>query len=183
MKTTKLLLSCLLMTGLTGVSVAKDLKDVDHKSEMITTKGHYQKPGAPINMTHNIKRVAVAEVADINATLTTTLNSGEMEVTVTLDEGLESESSMAEISKFALSDTQKEFTLNFKVFAQKDGLYYIRLLTKVDDGTGTRMRAMAIPVYVGSGKLKKKSNQVIMKAMGGENISISKAEETIEVIE
>jgi hypothetical protein len=56
-------------------------------------------------------------------------------------------------------------------------------LIKIEDGKSTKMRAMAVPVYVGDGKLKKKSNRVIMKAMSGENISVSKAEETIKVIE
>jgi hypothetical protein len=41
---------------------------------------------------------------------------------------------------------------------------------------------LAVPVYVGDGQLKKKNKQKIMKAMSGENISISKAQETIEII-
>jgi len=182
MKTTsKLLLSCLVLTGLTGTEAMA--KDNTSKMETITTIGHYQKPGAPIDLTHNVARVAVGEYADINATLTTTLHSGEMEVSVTMDEGLESEEPISDVTKFVLSDDQNSYTLHFHVLAQKDGLYYIRLLAKVDDGTGAKMRAMAIPVYVGEGRLKKKSNQVIMKAMSGENISISKAQETVEIVE
>jgi hypothetical protein len=169
-----------MIIGITGeISMAKDIGN----KEIISTIGHYQKPGAPINITHNVARVAKGEVSDINATLTTTLHSGEMEVTVTLDEGLSAEEHVSDITKFVLSDDQNEYKMNFKVSSQKDGLYYIRLLAKVDDGTGAKMRAMAIPVYVGAGRLKKKSKQVIMKAMSGENISISKAQETIEIIE
>ncbi len=158
-------------------------KDLNTTKEMITTKGHYQKPGAPINITHNVARVAVGEIAEINATLSTTLTGGEMEVSITLDDGLESHTTLGDLVKFTLSDTQKEFPLNFRVSAQKDGIYYIRLLAKVDEGSGARMRALAIPVYVGNAQLKLKSKQVIMKAMGGENISVSKAQETIEIVE
>ncbi len=45
------------------------------------------------------------------------------------------------------------------------------------------MRVFAVPVYIGSGKLNKHSKQQLMKAFNGENISISKAEETIELLE
>jgi len=179
MKKRTLLLSVLLLSSMVGTSTAKEVKN----NTMITTKGHYQKPGAPVNLTHNIARVEVGEVAEINATLSTTLNAGDMEVSVAFDEGLESKEPTGDLLKFTVSEGQKEFPLHFKVSAQSDGLYYIRLLIKVDEESGARMRAMAIPVYVGEGELQKKSNQVIMKAMGGENISVSKAQETIEIIE
>jgi hypothetical protein len=179
MKKTTTILSCLLMTSLTGeIAMAKDTKIVEG-----TTVGHYQKPGAPIDVTYKATKVGLNEVSEINVTLTTALSSGEMIVSIDFDKKLKRESEEYDSIRFALSKATNDYNLNFKASALEDGLYYIRLLAKIEDGSNTQMRAMAVPVYIGDGKLKKKGNRVIMKAISGENISISKAEETIEVIE
>jgi hypothetical protein len=179
MKKTKLLISCLLLTTLIGeVAVARDYKIAEG-----TTVGEYQKPGAPISVTYKAKKVGLNEVSDINVTLTTAISSGEMIVNIAFDNKLKRVSEAFDTMRFPLSISTNEYKLNFKASASEDGLYYIRLLAKIEDGEHTRMRVMAVPIYVGNGRLKRKGNHVIMKAMSGENISISKAEETIEIIE
>lgn len=185
-KTTKLLLSCLLATSLTGeFAMASEEINSNEKAVKGTTIGfkHCVKPGAPVDMTFNTERVALNETAEVSIALSTTLQSGEMEVTITLDEELTTIGEAYNSINFSISPSQKEYNIDLKVSAAQDGLYYVRLLTKVDGADGTRMRAFAVPIYVGNGKLKKKSNQVIMKAVSGENLSISKAEETIETIQ
>lgn len=180
MKKTTAILSCLLLTSLTGeIAMAGDSSSVSEG----TTVGHYQKPGAPIDITYKVTKVALNEVAEVNVVLTTALSSGEMVVDIDFDEKLKRESETYDSIRFSLSKATNNYELNFKASAAEDGLYYIRLLAKIEDGANTRMRAMAVPIYVGDGKLKRKGNRVIMKAIGGENISVSKAEETIEVIE
>lgn len=179
MKKTKLILSCLLMTSLTGQIAMAD----SSKTAEGTTVGHYQKPGAPIDIKYKATKVGLNEVSDINVTLITSLDSGEMIVDISFDEKLKRESESYDSMRFALSKSTNSYELNFKASSSEDGLYYIRLLAKIENEGSTRMRAMAVPIYVGDGKLKKKGNRVIMKAMSGENISVSKAEETIEVIE
>ena len=181
------LLTSLLISGLSvnmlvasDISEAVKIEKADKKVKTITTKGKYRKPGAPIDMTHTEARVAVGEVADIDVTFTTTLRSGSIDIEVTLDEGLESSEMLSSITTFKLSDDKKDYKMHFKVSAQKDGLYYIRLLGKGGEGESVRMRSFAIPVYVGDGHLQKKGKQLIMKVMGGENLSVSKAQETIE---
>jgi hypothetical protein len=176
--TTKLLLSSLVATSLTGGFAMANEKIVKG-----TTIGHYQKPGAPIDMTHETQRVAVDEVADVHISFSTSLQSGEMEISIDLDENLKREGEAYDSIRLPISPSQKEYTLDLKVSSSKDGLYYVRLLSKVETPSGTRMRAFAVPVYVGSGELNRKTNQVIMKAMSGENLSISKAEESIEEVE
>jgi len=176
-KTTKLLIASLLITGITGVAVAKD-----NTIAKGTTIGHYQKPGAPVDVTYNSTKVAVNEVADINISLSTSLKSGEMEVKIDVDKNLEQMGEKYSSISFSLSPNQKSYDIHLKVKSSKDGLYYIRLLAKINSASGAKMRALAVPVYVGDGKLKKKNKQTIMKAMSGENISVSKAEETIEII-
>jgi hypothetical protein len=179
MKKTNLILSCLLMTSLAGeIAVAKDNKITEG-----TTIGHYQKPGAPIDITYKATKVGLNEVSDINITLTTAINSGDMIVEINFDEKLKNEGEVYDSMRIPLSISTNDYKLNLKASSAEDGLYYIRLLVKMEGKADRRMRAMAVPVYIGNGKLKNKSNRVIMKAVGGENISVSKAEETIEVIE
>jgi len=175
--TTKLLIASLLIIGITGVAVAKDNQVVKG-----TTVGHYQKPGAPVNVTYSSTRVEVDEVADVNISLTTSIKSGDMEVTVDVDKNLEQIGEKYGNISFSLSPNRKSYDINMKVKSSKDGLYYIRLLAKINSVSGVRMRALAVPVYIGDGQLRKKNKQLIMKAMSGENISVSKAQETIEVI-
>jgi len=177
-KTTKLLIASLLITSITGeVAMAKDNTIVKG-----TTIGHYQKPGAPVDVTYNSIRVGINEVADVNISLSTSLKSGEMNVKIDVDKNLEQIGEKYSSISFSLSPNQKSYDIHLKVKSSKDGLYYIRLLAKIDSASGAKMRALAVPVYVGDGQLKKKSKQTIMKAMSGENISVSKAEETIEII-
>ena len=178
MKTKTLLLSCLLMTG---VATANATDANISKGSTMDFKYCY-KPGAPIDMSYESSKVQAGEIANVNVKLMTTLSSGEMEVTVNLDEGLTSDGVIQTVQKLTILPDEKEYALNFRVLAQEDGLYYIRLLTKVESGDGARMRAFAVPIYVGDAKLKTKSKQVIMKVLGGENISVSKAQETIEII-
>ena len=178
------LLTALLITGLTSeIALAKDIVIETKEVKTITTKGKYRKPGAPIDMTHTEARVAVGEVANIDVTFSTSLHSGNIEIEVTLDDGLESTEALSSVVSFQLTADKKDYAMKFNVSAKKDGLYYIRLLGKAGEGESIRMRSFAIPVYVGDGHIKKKGKQQIMKVMGGENLSISKAEETIEYVE
>ena len=170
--------SALLLAGLTT-----NMALADKVKETITTKGKYRKPGAPIDMTHTKAHVAVGEVATIDVTFITSLRSGNIEIEVTLDEGLESQDTLSSITSFELRPDQRDYNMTFNVSAKKDGLYYIRLLGKAGERESIRMRSFAIPVYVGEGKLQKKGKQLIMKAKGGENLSVSNAEETIEYVD
>ena len=148
-----------------------------------TTLGHYSKPGAPIDMSYTSNRVDKNEVTDINITLTTTVRTGNMNVLVNFEDDLKQESNVPKELNFEITPDKKKYFINLKVSSSKDGLYYIRLLTKIDKGSGSKMRAFAVPVFVGDEPKKKNSNTMIMKASNGENISVSKAVETIQVLE
>ncbi len=182
MKKTKLLLAPLLIIMGLNAKPSEDTKVENSNIKTGTTIGHYQKPGAPIDMTYNSTKVNAGEVSDINITLTTTANSGTMNVNLTFDEAIKNESNTEENLTFEITPEQRNFTINIQASSEIDGLHYIRLLTKVDRGTASKLRAFAVPVYIGEPKPKAKSVN-IMKAMSGENISVSKAVETIEVID
>lgn len=147
-----------------------------------TTLGHYSKPGAPIDMSYLSNRVNKNEMSDINITLTTTVRTGNMNVLLNFEDELKQESNVPKEINFEITPNKKKYFINLKVSSSKDGLYYIRLLTKIDKGTGSKMRAFAVPVFIGEEPKRKSSSTIIMKASGGENISISKAVETIQVL-
>ena len=176
----KLILSSMVVVSLVG-NIFADSGD-NNRTVKGTTVGKYQKPGAPIDITYQSRKIKLNEPSDINISFTTPLKSGEMEVEVNIDKSLKAVGEVYNKIIYSINPNQKEYNLNFRVTSSKNGLYYIRLLTKVNGKSGIKTRAFAVPIYVGNGKLQKKSHQVVMKAVGGENLSISKAEESVEVI-
>ena len=146
-----------------------------------TTLGHYSKPGAPIDMKYVTNNVDKNETSDINITLIPTVRNGTMVVQVTLDDELHQITSIGKELKFEITPSKRTYSFNMKVSSQKDGLYYIRLLTRIDKGMGSKMRAFAVPVIIGKGK-KLKIRPIMMKPNNGENISVSRAVETIRVV-
>jgi len=147
-----------------------------------TTMGHYQKPGAPIDMTYKSEKVDVNQTADINITLSTSVQYGTMSVSLKIDDKLTQETEVQENLTFDIQPNKKTFEIHLKVRGEEEGLYYIRLLCKNDKSSSSRMRAFAVPVYIGEDP-KPKSKGILMKAMSGENLSISKAVETIRTLD
>lgn len=181
MKKTKLLLTpFLILMGLQATPSSDVTKEASH-IKTGTTIGHDAKPGAPIDMTYHSLAVDNNATSDINITLTTTAQTGTMSVMLTFDENLTQISNVEQNLSFEITPNQKEYPINLQATAVKDGLYYIRLLTKIDKGVGSQLRAFAVPVYIGN-PVQTKSTK-IMKSMNGENISVSKAIETIKVLE
>jgi len=159
-----------------------EIDNIEHGS---TLRG-YSKPGAPIDMEFNTTRVKVNEISDVNITLMTAVNSGVLDVQLNLDKNLTTLEPLDENLTFQISPAHKEFKLDFQVKSENEGLYYIRMLTKIDNGFGPKLRSFAVPVYIGE-KPKTLTTKAVtsrMKALSnGENISVSKAVETIRVIE
>jgi hypothetical protein len=162
--------------------------NIQHQEENNIIKGDtfhsYSKPGAPIDMEFNSTRVDVNETSDINITLSTTVNSGTLNLNLNIDNNLTLINNVDENQSFEITSSNKKFPLNLQVKSENEGLFYIRLLTKIDKGYGPKLRSFAIPVYVGKRPTSlTKSISSQMKALSnGENISVSKAVETIKVI-
>ena len=171
MKITHLLLSSmLLLIGLNAQPITG------------STLGHYSKPGAPIDMSYLTNSVKVNETTDVNITLITSIPKGQMNVLITLDDNLSTQNDFIHDITFELSPDQREYHINLTVSSSHNNLYYIRLLTKIEKAQGSKMRAFAIPITIGEKKKRAKKNTQMMKAHGGENISVSKAIETIKVL-
>ena len=144
----------------------------------------YSKPGASIDMKHESQKVDVNEASDINITLSTVVTKGTLSAEITLDENLIALTTINKSPSYTLQKGEQSFNINFQVKAEKQGLYYIRLLTKIDKGYGIKLRSFAVPVYVGKEpKILTKGLTPSFKALdNGERVSVSKAVETIEVI-
>ncbi len=148
-----------------------------------TTLGHYSKPGAPIDMSYKTKKVDINESADVNITLNTTAQNGKLMVSMNLDDNLILLNNVDKNQSFEIQPDTKTFSMNLKVSSKKEGLFYIRLLTKVQNAYASKLRSFAVPVYVGNYlKSKTRSNLTVSKVRSGENISVSKAVEHIKII-
>ncbi len=170
----------LMITSLIIATMSATAKEISSNS----TLHKYAKPGAPIDMRYSSEKVDINETSDVNITLTTTITNGTVSVIITPDKHLKSLNEFERKINFDITPQEQEFTINLKVKAEEKGLYYIRLLTKIDKGYGGKLRSFAIPIYVGKiESLKKKKSKAMLKALGtSENISVSKAIETIKVI-
>lgn len=142
-----------------------------------STLGQYSKPGAPIDIIYQTQKVNTNENSDVNITLITNISSGTMHVDIMTDKDLNVISNSIKEISFNLSPEQKKYALNLTVSSASNGLYYVRLLTKIDKGRGSKIRAFAVPIRIGPVPLKK--NYLMMKLNNTENISVSKAIETI----
>ena len=140
-----------------------------------TSIGKYAKPGAPVDIRYESQHVNIGDTSDINIILISSSTIGTMKVTVKVDKGLDEVSSVEKHLSFDLREGENEYPISLQVSADEDGLYYIKLVVSIK---GKGMRAFAVPVYIGDAVLKTKKAEV-EKTEKGENISVSKAQETI----
>ena len=140
-----------------------------------TSIGKYAKPGAPVDIRYESQHVNIGDVSKVYIYLTSSVTSGTMKVKLKVDKALHEISRVEKHLSFDLSKGEKEFPLHLEVLADEDGLYYIKIVVSIK---GKGMRAFAVPVYIGDAVLKTKKTAV-EKTDKGENISVSKAQETI----
>ena len=176
MKKMKILLLASLLVGVSAIAMtSKSEKPIGIKKG--TSIGHYSKPGAPVDITYTTEHVEAGDVSEVKIVLSSVVQSGTMEVVVSVDENLNELTNIAKDISFDMSAGEKEYPLELSVSADQDGLYYVKLLVSIKD---RGMRSFAVPVYVGDEKSYKKSSKPTKKTANGENISVSPAAETIE---
>lgn len=151
-------------------------KSEESQVETFSTVGKYMKPGASVNITHNIERVEVNEVANIDLKLISTLNSGDVSVKITLDDSLVEEDEISKQFNYQINEENNEYFMNLQVSSEIDGLFHIRLFVTID---GSKSRTFAIPVYVGGTVQSKQTSEEIVKNSRGERLSISNSKESI----
>ncbi len=156
---------------------ASSLKVSEPKLIKGSSIGKYAKPGAPVDITYTTQNVEAGQYSEIHIELTTSAKHGNMLVSIKSDKAL---TSLAKIDKnitFVLNEKQKIYPVTLHMSAEVDGVYYIRLLVKIK---GKGARTFAVPVYIGEGRVKKSKNVSLDKSASGENISVSKAVESVE---
>jgi len=173
MKIFKILFIALLLIGTHAMALTSKVK----KPVLVkgTSVGEYKKPGAPVDISYISEHVDSGESSRVAIVLLTRITSGTMKVKVKLGKGLEEISNVDKQLTFELGTDTIEYPLNMEVSADEDGLYYVKLRVAIK---GKGMRAFAVPVYFGEGKLKTE-NVILEKNQEGETISVSAAEETI----
>lgn len=135
--------------------------------------GKYAKPGAPVDIRYTTQNVEAGENSEVNITLITSVDFGKMYVKIKTDKGLTSVKPLKNEIPFTLDGNSSTYPLQLFMTAEKEGVYYIKLLVAVE---GQGARAFAVPVYIGEGRVKKE--KVFMeKTVSGESLSVSKAVE------
>lgn len=176
MKTIKIVLLATLFIGISAIAMTSKVeKPIGIKKG--TSVGQYSKPGAPVDITYTTEHVDVGGISEVNIILSSAVESGTMNVVVNVDKNLNQLTDIAKNISFDMGAGEKEYPLNLSVSADKDGLYYVKLLVSIK---GRGVRAFAVPVYVGDEKQYEKRNKPIKKTANGENISVSQAVETRE---
>ena len=174
-----------LVTILTITALQANSKRVQEPKKIVEgdSSKEYSKPGAPIDIKYSSSKVDVNQTSDINITLTTTAKMGKLDVLISLDDNLSLVGNVEDNLTFQISPDIQDFSIKLQVKSNYESIYYIKLLTKIDKGHGVKLRSFAIPVYVGEIPKNLVHTSSQMKALAnGENISISKAVETIKVI-
>jgi len=141
-----------------------------------TSVGKYQKPGAPVNIRYTSEQVGTGVESDVHIALSSSQHSGTMKIKLKVDKQLEIVKNESKNLSFHLASGQKEYPIDLTVISAEDGLYYVKVLVSIK---GKGMRAFAVPVYIGEGKLKA-VKKTIEKTKKGENITVSPAVETIQ---
>lgn len=179
MKTIALLTSLLFLVVVNAETIKPEIVSGD-------TLTQYAKPGAPITMKFDSVKVDVNETSDVNITLNTTVTTGTLSAIVTLDKALTNLNNAEQNLSFEIRPNEQEFALHFEVSAKEQGLYYIRLLTKINNRYGKKLRSFAIPVYIGEERKKNVTKSISSSSLkafdSGENLSVSKAVETVKVL-
>ena len=168
----KLTLFILLILGMGSTAMATKMSRqhvMQHSSV-----GEYKKPGAAIDIKYTVEKIDSGEVGKVSIILTTPRESGKMSASISIGKGLQTVGSFARKKVFQLSPSRHTYTIDFKVVAGTDGLYYIRIGAKI----GRKTRHFAIPVSVGTGKANLR-RKPLHKSKSGENMIIFKANETI----
>jgi spermidine/putrescine-binding protein len=165
----KRLTKLLIMTSLVATaSIAMTAKAKTPEITKGTSIGKYAKPGAPVEITYSSERVEAGETSHVHIALSSRITTGTMQVKLKMSKNLNDLTNISKNQSLAMKKDTKAYPIDLDVSAEQDGLYYVKLIVKLNG----RMRAFSVPVYIGEGQLKKKKT-TIQKLPSGEKISVS----------
>jgi hypothetical protein len=133
------------------------------------------KKGLLIALTHQSKHVEVDEISIMELNVTTQLKKGILKVNIkSLDNSLNGIDKT--YLEFEISETKQSFPIEFQVSSHNAGIHYINFTFSMKNQPS---RVIVVPVNIGTVN-NKLSNKALQKNELNMNISVSKAEETIE---
>ena len=171
----KLIKLCLTSSCIALITSTSMLNASGEKISRGSSVGKYAKPGAPVDIRFTSQNVETGERAEVKINLLTSIESGNMDVSLKLDSGLYSKKNREEKIHFNLTAKDSSYSITLHLSANDDNVYYVRLIVRIE---GKGVRAFAVPVFIGEGRVKKSSSSKFSKSASGEKLSVSKAVES-----
>jgi len=171
----------ILLTGsvFTVANTAKVTEPTKHVYQVLDGESfnkHKKKLALAADLAYSSEHVGVDEISDINITITTSLQSGILQVNLSaLDEDLKGLAK--EDMEFKLSASEENsFPINLQVSSEVEGIHYINLTLSVE---GEGANVFVVPVNVGE-VANVLSNKKLETTDEGIAISVSQAQEEIQ---
>ncbi|WP_456433854.1 hypothetical protein [Nitratifractor sp.] len=139
-----------------------------------STVKHYQKPGAPVDITYQTEAVDPGEVSHIDITLHSSVHNGSMHVKIVPDDQLSPVGKFTSKVEIPL-DGSGRYPIRFALTSNVEGTHHVRVF--IDMGK-RGFRAYSIPVRFGKGGVKLKK-MPLHKTSDGKKVIIFHAKETI----
>lgn len=135
-----------------------------------TTEYRTVKPGAAVQMQHNYDgATAVGEIETLSIEFTHTYDSGQIDIQLYAQEGLDIVSGKRQISVNA--ETAQYLLQELAVSAAQDGRYKLYALVSVSDKLGNRQsRSFGIDIIVGDAAQQKAKDSDVSTMPNGEKI-------------
>lgn len=143
-----------------------------------TSKTSYQKPGASVNYSHNLKsQLSAGETITFKLTLDESYDQGQLSVNLGAEGGISLLVSTQ--SSFDMS-TASEHEMNISLTANSNGRHYINVQAQATDAWGqTQPRIFSIPVQVGPATAQKPNPNMEVMPDGKMIIEMEATEEII----
>ena len=151
-----------------------------HKAEktVYDSAGKYQKPGASMDYSHNLKsKLSAGEVVTFTLRLSEAYDQGQLNVNLGSEGGIALFPTSTQASFDMSNGSGHKMDVSFT--ANANGRHYINVQAMATDGIGNAQpRIFSIPVQVGP-VTAQKSNPNMKKMIDGENVILMEAQEDI----
>ena len=149
-----------------------------------SSKEHYKKPGAPVDLTYQSDKVIAGQASNISATFHLDgANIDSAKVDVVVDSGLVTTGLAGDSFFLDLKPDVFDYPLAFSAYSNEVGLRYVNMIVTITQRGETQSRAFSIPVQAGSAtdiKMRKATSSPTQYDANQKLVIPMKAEETIK---
>ncbi len=158
-----ILKSTLAILLLSGLLHAEDNNTVQQLEG--TSIGHYQKPGAAVDINYSTDIVQASEASTVHITLSSPVTEGRLEISLST-EGRGLILPKAHSYGFDMNSQTRSHSMELSVYADEEDRYYITLVAKIVKKEHIESRVFSIPVQVGLNQKIKKPNKNLIQENG-----------------